>query len=85
MSHFPVIHQLTSMTAKVVTEHLKAIFSEVGVPDVLISDNGPCYTGEYFKAAMSRLGITHITTSPPPPSVKWTSRRICANCKKSLV
>ena len=64
MSRFPVIRQLTSMTAKVVTEHLKAIFSELGVPDVLVSDNGPCYTGEYFKAAMSRLGITHITTSP---------------------
>ena len=64
MSHFPIICQLTSMTAKVVTEHLKAIFSELGVPDVLVSDNGPCYTGEYFKAAMSKLGITHITTSP---------------------
>ena len=37
MSRFPIIHQLTSMTAKVVTEHLKAIFSELGVPDVLVS------------------------------------------------
>ena len=55
------------MTAKVVTEHLKAIFSELGVPDVLVSDNGPCYTGEYFKAAMSQLGITYITTSPCTP------------------
>ena len=64
MSHFPVIHQLTSMTAKVVTEHLKTIFSELSAPDVLVSDNGPCYTGEYFKAAMSKLGITHITSSP---------------------
>ena len=54
MSRFPVICQLTSMTAKVVTEHLKAIFSELGVPDVLVSDNGPCYTGEYFKVAMEQ-------------------------------
>ena len=64
MSHISVICQLTSMTAKVVTEHPKAIFSEHGVPDVLVSDNVPCYTGKYFKAAMSKLGITHITTSP---------------------
>ena len=63
ISHFPIIHQLTSMTAKVVTEHLNVIFSEFGVPDVLVSDNGPCYIGEYFKAAMSKRGITHITTS----------------------
>ena len=52
------------MTAKVVTEHLKVIFSELGAPDVLVSDNRPCYTGEHFNAAMSKLGITHITTSP---------------------
>ena len=64
ISRFPVICQLTCMTAKVVTEHLKAIFSELGVPDVLVSDNGPCYTGEYFKAAMNKLGISHITSSP---------------------
>ena len=61
MSRFPVIRHLTSMTAKAVAEHLKAIFSEFGVPDVLISDNGPCYTGEL---AMRKLNITHVTTSP---------------------
>ena len=64
MSRFPVIRHLTSMTAKAVAEHLKAIFSEFGVPDVLISDNGPCCTGEQFKVAMRKLNITHVTTSP---------------------
>ena len=64
MSRFPVIRHLTSMTAKAVAEHLKAIFSEFGVPDVLISDNGPCYTGEQFKVAMRKLNITHVTISP---------------------
>ena len=64
MSRFPVIRHLTSMTVKAVAEHLKAIFSEFGVPDVLISDNGPCYTGEQFKVAMRKLNITHVTTSP---------------------
>ena len=64
MSRFPVIRHLTSMTAKAVAEHLKAIFSEFGVPDVLISDNGPYYTGEQFKVAMRKLNITHVTTSP---------------------
>ena len=52
------------MTARAVAEHLKAIFSEFGVPDVLISDNGPCYTGEQFKVAMRKLNITYVTTSP---------------------
>ena len=51
------------MTAKMVAEHMKAIFSELGIPKMLVSDNGPCYTGDQFKKTMSHLGITHITTS----------------------
>ena len=47
-----------------VDEHMKAIFSELGVPKTLVSDNGPCYTGDQFKKTMSHLGIMPITTSP---------------------
>ena len=64
MSHFPVICMLQSMTATHVTEHMKAIFSEYGVPKSIVTDNGPCYSHEYFKEMMKKMGIHHITTSP---------------------
>ena len=51
------------MTANMVAEQMKAIFSELGVPKTLVSDNRPCYTGDQFRT-MSHLGIMHITTSP---------------------
>ena len=38
MSRFPVIRCLSNMTAKMVAEHMKAIFSELGVPKTLVSD-----------------------------------------------
>ena len=63
MSRFPVIRHLSNMTAKMVAEHMKAIFSELRIPKTLVSDNGPCYTGDQFKKTMSHLGIMHITTS----------------------
>ena len=47
-----------------VAEHMKAIVSELGVQKTLVSDNGPCYTGDQFKKTMSHLGIMYITTSP---------------------
>ena len=47
-----------------VAEHMKAIFSELGIPKTLVFDNRPCYTGDQFKKTMSHLGIMHITTSP---------------------
>ena len=46
MSRCSVIRCLSNMTAKMVAEHMKAIFSELGVPKTLVSDNGPCYTGD---------------------------------------
>ena len=52
------------MAAKMVAEHMKAIFSELGVPKTLVSDKRPCYTGDQFKKTISHLCITHITTSP---------------------
>ena len=52
------------MTAKMVAQHMKAIFNELGVPKTLVSDSRPCYTGDQFKKTMSHLGIMHITTSP---------------------
>ena len=64
MSRFPVIRHLSNMTEKMVAEHMKAIFSELGVPKTLVSDKRPCYTGDQFKKTMSHLGITQITTSP---------------------
>ena len=64
MSCFPVICMFQSMTATHVTVHMKAIFSEYGVPKSIVTDNGPCYSSEYFKEMMKKMGIHHITTSP---------------------
>ena len=64
MSRFPVIRRQSNMTAKMVAEHMKAIFSELGVLKTLVSDNGPCYPGDQLKKTMSHLGIMHITMNP---------------------
>jgi hypothetical protein len=64
MSRFPVIRKLSDMTAKIVTGHMKAIFSELGTPTAIVSDNGPCYSAEYFNEQMAQWGVQHINSSP---------------------
>ena len=61
---FPVVRKLTDLTARVVTEHMKAIFSEFGTPHSIVSDNGPCYAAQYFADAMAEWGVNHIKVSP---------------------
>ena len=61
---FPVVCKLTDLTARVVTEHMKAILSEFGTPHLIVSDNGPCYAAQYFADAMAEWGVNHIKVSP---------------------
>ena len=61
---FPVVCTLTDLTAHVVTEHMKAIFSEFGTPHSIVSDNGPCYAAQYLADAMAEWGVNHIKVSP---------------------
>ena len=43
---------------------MKAIFSEFGTPQSIVSDNGPCYAAQYFTDAMAEWGVNHIKVSP---------------------
>lgn len=43
---------------------LKSIFSRHGIPEILISDNGPSFNSVKFKSFTSEWGISHITSSP---------------------
>ena len=48
-SRFPAMCQLGSTTYRVLIEEMKAVFAELGVPSVLVSDSGSQYTSEEFK------------------------------------
>ena len=40
-SHFPVVRQLHGKSTKLVLNALKDVFSDFGIPEIIISDNGP--------------------------------------------
>ena len=66
-SRFPIMRKLTSMTAQYITDHIKQIFAEYGWPDVLVSDDRPCYASEIFKGLMEEYQVNHITSLPHYP------------------
>ena len=63
-SRFPVVRELTSMTAQHVTGQKKLMFSEYGWPETIISNNGACYSAEAFTKLMKDYDVNHITSSP---------------------
>ena len=42
---FPV----QSSTAKITIQHLKTLFAQFGLPDIIAADNGPCFVSSEFE------------------------------------
>ena len=49
-SRFPVIRKVRSTNASATTEILKQVFSEYGVPQTVMTDNGPPFSSKEFAA-----------------------------------
>lgn len=64
-SKFPVVERLPKDTSSNTVASITAkIFSMFGVPNVIISDNGPQFTGQAYRQLMQKYGISHVTSSP---------------------
>ncbi|UYV65930.1 K02A2.6-like [Cordylochernes scorpioides] len=69
-SRFIEVVRLTKLSSEAVVDHCKAIFARHGIPDIVISDNGPQFrpsTTSAFTKFASEVGFRHITSSPKHP------------------
>lgn len=61
------VRKLTSMNSRATIESLKSIISTHGIPDCIISDNGPQFASKEFYEFTKEYGFSHITSSPRYP------------------
>ncbi|UYV80838.1 K02A2.6-like [Cordylochernes scorpioides] len=69
-SRFIEVVRLTKLPSEAVVDLCKAIFARHGIPDIVISDNGPQFrpsTTSAFTKFASEVGFRHITSSPKHP------------------
>ena len=66
-SKFLIIRKIPSSTSSAVIKELGMIFSKFGNPQILRSDNGPCYSSQEFKLFMQNWLVEHRTSSPHYP------------------
>ena len=78
------VEEMTSITAQATVSRLTVIFSRFGLPDILVSDNGPTFTSEEFQAFLTRNGIVHRTTAPYMPSSNGLAERAVRELKIRL-
>ena len=58
------VKHLQENTSSVVTEFLKEQFSRYGIPDTLITDNGPQFTTDEFRHFSRDWEFLHVLSSP---------------------
>ncbi|XP_033750517.1 uncharacterized protein K02A2.6-like [Pecten maximus] len=58
------IDGLHNKTEKEIIQKLKLNFARHGIPDVLVSDNGPPFSSTEFKDFVQKYEMQHITSSP---------------------
>lgn len=84
LSRYVEIALLTHTKCNDVINHLKSMFARHGIPEVLMSDNGPQFSGQAFASFATAYGFQHLTSSPKFPQSNGEAERAVQTVKGLL-
>ncbi|XP_036346978.1 uncharacterized protein K02A2.6-like [Rhagoletis pomonella] len=84
-SQYPYVTQLKTTTTTDTLMALSAIFAIEGLPETLVSDNGPQLTADLFKQFCAKNGIKHVTSAPFHPASNGLAERFVRTFKTAMV
>ena len=83
-SKWPEVVEMKSTTAEKTIEVMRTLFGSYGIPEQVVSDNGPQFTSEEFAEFMRRNCIKHIRSTPYHPSTNGLAERFVQTFKRAL-
>jgi len=83
-SRYIEVAKLTQETSNAIIAHLKSIFARHGIPQELVTDNGPQYSSREFMQFAKRYSFKHQTSSPCFPQSNGEAERGVQTVKKLL-
>lgn len=83
-SNFWEVDYLPDTKSTTVIHKLKAHFARQGIPDVLVSDNGPQYTSQKFKTFSQKWEFEHRTSSPGYPQSNGKAESAVKTAKRLM-
>ena len=83
-SNFFKVDRMYSTTSEAIIKKLKAHMARYGVPDEIVSDNGPQFAAEEFQVFAQSYGFNHTCTSPHYPQSNGKAESAVKQAKKIL-
>ena len=87
-SRYPEVAELGDTKAQTIINKTKSIFSRHGIPETVVSDNGPQYSSEEYRYFAKDYNFCHNTISPRYPQsgglhekTVQTMKNILKKCK----
>ena len=83
-SRYTEIASLRTTNSNGVIQKLKTVFARHGIPECLVSDNGPQFTSQQFQKFSEEYGFEHTTSSPNFPQANGEAERAVRTVKTLL-
>ena len=79
------VKHMHSTTAQSTMDELRLIFAEHGIPEILVSDNGPPFRSEEFSKFIKFNGIKHVLVPAYHPASNGAAERTVRVVKEALL
>ena len=83
-SKYFLVRKLANSTSAAVCAEIATIVTELGLPHIIRSDNGPCYNSKEFQQLLQHYNIIHHTSSPHHPRSNEFVERMVGVAKKLM-
>jgi len=83
-SKWPDVIEMRSTTSTATIRELRQLFATFGLPEQLVSDNGPQFTSDEFKSFLKSNGVKHICSAPYHPSSNGAAERFVRTFKRAM-
>jgi len=83
-SKFPEIVKMNNITSTATIKVLRQMFSRYGVPEMVVSDNGPQLVSQEFEQFCTMNGIVHRTSAVYKPATNGQAERVVQILKTAI-
>ena len=82
-SKYLIVWRLPNSSTHAMIKELGLIFTELGRPFILRSDNGPCPSSREFHNFLSFCQVNHVTSSPHYPQSNGFAKALVGNSQET--